>query len=223
MLSAHFLTPTRQRCQAVSHCHSRHPADRSRVLPPVPPLRPGSSPWPRHHPKVPSGRQARRRAARVPQDGVSNGQPGSSLTTAGPKSRPRGGQPYRAPKLSTTDASGGPGSGMIPTLSLKVEVTSCAGIPSHRHRRRSKPGAGGPCRSTAPGADPCPRPRFGPSLPTRRDIRFGIVWPAAGPTNHDHPTLYLPETTLTSGTTTYHRESIRADQTYCSAMTGTVR
>jgi hypothetical protein len=49
-----------------------------------------------------------------------------------------------------------------------------AGIPPRRRRRRSGPGAGGPCRS-AVGClhmDPRPLARFETSSPTRRDTRF---------------------------------------------------
>jgi hypothetical protein len=73
------------------------------------------------------------RATRVPQDGVSDGQQGSLMTTASRRSSPRPGHRCRVPKLSINTRASGPPLGSLDrggAFGLKV-LGATSGVPVH--------------------------------------------------------------------------------------------
>jgi hypothetical protein len=127
--------------------------------------------------------QTRRRATLVPQEGVNNGQSGSLLTTASGRPRPVPGHHWRVPKLSIkhTCLRRASAPGWSQDRARGVVGHQGAGIPSHRRRRHSRPGVGGPARSArwVLQLDPLPQACSETSSPTRRDTRFRPGRPAA--------------------------------------------
>jgi hypothetical protein len=169
-----------------------------------------------------------RRATPVPQDGVSNGQQGSTLTTASPRPRSGPGHHCRVPKLPIKQlgASGGPCSGMAPGPGPDGEVTR--GIPSRRRRRHSGPGGRGQDRSAVGCSILTPTPS-----PLRNKLADATGYPHPATVLRQANTLYttaasawraprVPLPTATSGkqrslqsyARPYPQVSIRAGQSH---------